>query len=446
LNYHTQKGIFDMTATLTQGANMVLPQGPLTVRIEHHASVRTDMVALLLNSEGKVRSDDDLIFFNNPAGQGARWSEPSIEGDYQHHSIQIDPTQWDTSSGIAKLLVALTIDETTNKGKSFGDVRQLQVEIFDNSNNLVATLDLGRPTTETGFLIAQIYLHNGTPKVRCIAQGYTTGLTGIVTDHGIEVADEEPSVQAVQPVVQDVKPEQKLDMTKRPSVSEETVAAQAPGLVSFHKQVISFAKDNNVLGERAAVYSLFDHSGSMEFPENQFYSRGLVQYYGECGLSIALTFDDDGKIPTAKFDGRTFPLSDVTMANYSDFAQRLWTPWDMGGTDFVGPMESIIEAHGSKGLGFCKIYTDGDPRNKRGVKLLIKEAHRRKIPIFWQFVLLGDGPFTFVDDLNGLTKNPDTVGVCKVGHSRLQESALVPLLLNEFPTFIRSARANLWIP
>jgi stress response protein SCP2 len=433
-----------MSATLTQGANAKLPQGQLSIQIRHKDSVQTDMVALLLNSEGKVRSDDDLIFFNNSVGQGVQWNPPSIERGFQNHRIQVDPTQWVAGSGITKLVIALTIDEVSSKGKKFRDVQALQVEIFDSVNNLVTALNLGRPSTETGFLIAEIYLHNGIPKVRCIAQGYTTGLTGIVTDHGIEVADEEPSVKAAQPVVQDTQP--KLDMTKRPSVSEEEVAAQAPGLVNLHKQVISFAKDNNVLGERAAVYGLFDHSESMEWSGRQFYSRGLVQYYGECGLSIALTFDDDKKIPTAKFDHRTFRLSEVTMANYSNFAQTLWTPSNMGGTDFIGPMKSVLKEHGEKRLGFCMIFTDGDPRNKEGVKKLIKKAHNEKIPMFWQFVLLGDGPFTFVDDLNGLTKNPDTVGVCKVGHSRLRESDLVPLLLNEFPSFIQSARTNLWIP
>lgn len=395
-------------APLTQGANMVLPHGLLTVRIKHHACVQTDMVALLLNSEGKVRSDDDLIFFNNPAGQGVRWSEPSIEGNYQHHSIQIDPTQWAAGSGITKAVVALTIDEDNCKGKSFGNVQELQVEIFDNSNNLVTTLDLGRPTVETGFLVAQVYLHNGTPKLRCVAEGYTTGLTGIVTDHGIEVADEEPSVQAAQPVVQDSQPVP--DMTK-PKLGSGAVydLSKAPtngSVIDMRKhQVATILVKNAIDGIVARVVLVIDSSGSMEWHNPPLFSGGVIQRSLERVVPIADMLDDNHKMEVYFFGTHSIPSQEVSLSNMENYITRNWDDKVSAGGSNNEPevMQDIkdwVEENPSEYPTLVLFWSDGGIYMDMEIERLIRDS--LELPIFWMFLGLGRADY-------GILRNLDTL-------------------------------------
>lgn len=56
-----------MTA-MTPGSNIPLPTARVTVDVA--APVRLDVSGLLLTADGKVRSDDDFIFYNQPAGPG----------------------------------------------------------------------------------------------------------------------------------------------------------------------------------------------------------------------------------------------------------------------------------------------------------------------------------------------------------------------------------------
>ena len=59
-----------MTA-MTPGSNIPLPTARVTVDVA--APVRLDVSGLLLTADGKVRSDDDFIFYNQPAGPGVTY-------------------------------------------------------------------------------------------------------------------------------------------------------------------------------------------------------------------------------------------------------------------------------------------------------------------------------------------------------------------------------------
>ncbi len=56
---------------LARGENRPAPADRLTVTVAGNAPL--DVSALLLNSAGKVRSDADFVFFNQPAGPGVTY-------------------------------------------------------------------------------------------------------------------------------------------------------------------------------------------------------------------------------------------------------------------------------------------------------------------------------------------------------------------------------------
>ncbi|MBK3530778.1 TerD family protein, partial [Streptomyces sp. MBT72] len=53
---------------MTPGSN--IPLSAARVAVDVAAPVRLDVSGLLLTADGKVRSDDDFIFYNQPSGPG----------------------------------------------------------------------------------------------------------------------------------------------------------------------------------------------------------------------------------------------------------------------------------------------------------------------------------------------------------------------------------------
>ena len=55
---------------LVKGQNRPLPAGDLLITVRVAAAV--DLSALSVTGRGKVRSDEDFVFYNHPVGQGVR--------------------------------------------------------------------------------------------------------------------------------------------------------------------------------------------------------------------------------------------------------------------------------------------------------------------------------------------------------------------------------------
>jgi stress response protein SCP2 len=387
-----------MSATLTQGGNTPLPHGQLTVKVQHGSSVLTDLVALLLNGEGKVRSDDDLVFFNNPVGDGVQWSQPSYLGDDQIHQITVDPSRWSADSGINKLVIALTIDESesASPGKKFGDVQNLQAEIRDAGGNVV-TLDLGRPTKETGFLVAEIYLHNGAPKVRCVAQGYETGLTGILNDHGIEV-EEQSEVQDAQPGVQVTKPKlgsgAVYDLTKPTNGS----------LIDMRKhQVAVVLVKHKIDGIKARVVLSIDSSGSMEF--KKLFSKGVVQRSLEQVVPIADMLDDNHEMEVWFFGTDSVQSETVNLENMYDYIPRNWQDkldagWDNEEQKVMQDIIDWVKENPSEYPTLVLFWSDGGIYRNAEIERLIRDS--LELPIFWMFLGLGRSNYGILRKLDQL--------------------------------------------
>ncbi|WP_280346693.1 AIM24 family protein [Nocardia neocaledoniensis] len=178
-----------MTA-LAPGENRPAPGDQLTVTVASSASV--DVSALLLNSAGKVRSDADFVFFNQPTGPGVV---------YRHGNGGPDVVQVQTSAlpaDVDKVVVTASLD---GRGPAtFASVGQLTATIGSGSDTLTFTIP--GLTTESGVVCVEIYRRNGAWKVRAIGQGYDDGLAGIASAFGVNLDDEpeSPSAPAQPPI------------------------------------------------------------------------------------------------------------------------------------------------------------------------------------------------------------------------------------------------------
>ncbi len=182
-----------MTA-MTPGSNIPLPVTRVAVDVA--APVRLDVSGLLLTADGKVRSDDDFIFYNQPSGPGVTYRSG---GGTTPDSITVDTTA--VPPGIEKIVVTASPDAA---GQTFQGVEPTAT-IRDAANgSVIATFTPPQLGTETALVIVEVYLRNGVWKARAVGQGYANGLAGIATDFGVTV--EEPAPAPVQPVAMPARP------------------------------------------------------------------------------------------------------------------------------------------------------------------------------------------------------------------------------------------------
>ena len=166
---------------LSAGANCPVPSARLSVTIECRSVL--DVSALLCAPGGKVRSDDDFVFYNQPRGPGVtyRASTPSApSGD-----VVIDTDQ--VPSGVDKVVVTASLDGTGPP--TFATAGQVGVTIADSSSVAAARFDLPTLAGETALVVVEVYRRDGGWKIRAVGQGYANGLAGIATDFGVTVDD-----------------------------------------------------------------------------------------------------------------------------------------------------------------------------------------------------------------------------------------------------------------
>ncbi|RFC75833.1 TerD family protein [Streptomyces sp. AcE210] len=202
-----------MTA-MTPGSN--IPLSTARVAVDVAAPVRLDVSGLLLTADGKVRSDDDFIFYNQPSGPGVTYRSG---GGTAPDAIVVDTAA--VPPGIEKIVVTASPDAA---GQTFQGIEPTATIRGVDDGSVLATFTPPQLGTETALVVVEIYLRNGAWKVRAVGQGYANGLAGIATDFGVSV--EEPAAPAPAPV-QPAQPVQAMPAPTTPPV-DPRVAPPAP--------------------------------------------------------------------------------------------------------------------------------------------------------------------------------------------------------------------------
>nr|BFD85518.1 TerD family protein [Streptomyces sp. Xyl84] len=176
---------------MTPGSNIPLSAARVTVDVT--APVRLDVSGLLLTGDGKVRSDDDFIFYNQPSGPGVTYRSG---GGTAPDAITVDTAA--VPPGIEKIVVTASPDAA---GQTFQGIEPTATIRDADDGSPLATFTPPRLGTETALVIVEIYLRGGQWKARAVGQGYADGLAGIATDFGVSV-EEPPAAPAApqQPV------------------------------------------------------------------------------------------------------------------------------------------------------------------------------------------------------------------------------------------------------
>ncbi|MEV6841218.1 TerD family protein [Streptomyces sp. NPDC051133] len=149
-----------------------------------------DASALLLGPDGRVRSDEDFVFYNqprHPSGKVWRLGKKRI-AEGLTDTIQSDLSGVEAEVG--RILLVASAD-----GVSFDRVPGLGIVLYDAAAaeaEPLARFDI-KPETgaETAMICGELYRRGEGWKFRALGEGYSNGLKGLATDFGISVDESE---------------------------------------------------------------------------------------------------------------------------------------------------------------------------------------------------------------------------------------------------------------
>ncbi|MFJ5634922.1 TerD family protein [Streptomyces goshikiensis] len=150
-----------------------------------------DVSVLLVGEDGKVRSENDFYFYNNPAAPDGSvqllGKTPTDSGDEDR--IGVDLTA--VPEEVARIVVAAS----QYGGTRFGDLDGLRMTVADRSGEPLVGFSIDDASVETAFIFGELYRRGEEWKFRAVGQGYETGLAGLATDFGIAVEESEEPEQ-----------------------------------------------------------------------------------------------------------------------------------------------------------------------------------------------------------------------------------------------------------
>lgn len=217
---------------MPKGSNVAVPTTALRVELGWRSGPGvpdTDASALLLVG-GKVRSDADFVFYNQPAhSSGAvRYEGKRDAGGQVTDSLLVDLAR--VEPAIETVVLAASAD-----GGTFGQVPGLYIRVLDDRAGIeIARFDSTDAGVETAFVLGEFYRRQGAWKFRAVGQGYSSGLEGLATDFGITV-DEPQQAAPPTPVTSPV--------TAPPAVTAAPPAPPAPPTAPVRLTKVTLTKD-----------------------------------------------------------------------------------------------------------------------------------------------------------------------------------------------------------
>ncbi|MBG0857179.1 TerD domain-containing protein [Streptomyces spinoverrucosus] len=188
---------------MPKGSNVPVPTTALRVELGWRSGPGvpdTDASALLLVG-GKVRSDADFVFYNQPQhSSGAIRHEGKRDaGGRVVDTLLVDLAR--VEPAVETVVLAASAD-----GGTFAQVQDLYIEVKDAKGTVVARFDSAGATVETAFVLGEFYRRQGAWKFRAVGQGYSSGLEGLATDFGITVDEPQHTAPSAPPVTTTAPP------------------------------------------------------------------------------------------------------------------------------------------------------------------------------------------------------------------------------------------------
>ncbi|MGW1953355.1 TerD family protein [Streptomyces sp. NPDC001920] len=348
---------------MPKGSNAPVPTTALRVELGWRSGPGVpdaDASALLLVG-GKVRSDGDFVFYNQPehASGAVRHEGKHDAGGRVTDSLLVDLAR--VEPAIETVILAASAD-----GGAFGQVPDLYIEVKDAARDtVVARFDNPGATVETAFVLGEFYRRQGAWKFRAVGQGYSSGLEGLATDYGITVDEPQQPSPPVAPPVTTPPPVAPPVTTPPPAIPPGPPAVPQAPPVSLSKVTLTKAAPSVSLTKQGGT------SGAMRVNLNWEVRKQFSGWAAKLGRPVAMHNDLDLDLCAL------FELTDGSK----------------------GVIQSLGNAYGALHHP-PYIHLDGDDRTGAvvsGENLTINLDHQRAFRRILIFVTIYEGARSFAD-------------------------------------------------
>jgi tellurium resistance protein TerD len=181
----------DLTKTNPGLTKVIVGLGWDTNKYDGGHDFDLDASVFLLGENGKVTTETDFIFYNNPQGANGAvvhtGDNRTGAGDGDDEQVKINLAA--VPASIQRIAFTITIHEAAARNQNFGQVSNSYVRIFnEESGEELIRYDLGEDfSIETAIVVGELYRHNGEWKFSAIGSGYQGGLAALATDFGLQV-------------------------------------------------------------------------------------------------------------------------------------------------------------------------------------------------------------------------------------------------------------------
>ncbi|MED4204125.1 TerD family protein [Neobacillus mesonae] len=181
----------DLTKTNPGLTKVVVGLGWDTNKYDGGNDFDLDSSVFLLGENGKVTTETDFVFYNNPQGGNGSvvhtGDNRTGEGDGDDEQVNINLTA--IPANIQRVAFTITIHDAASRNQNFGQVSNSYARIFnEETGEELIRYDLGEDfSIETAIVVGELYRHNGEWKFSAIGSGYQGGLAALATDFGLQV-------------------------------------------------------------------------------------------------------------------------------------------------------------------------------------------------------------------------------------------------------------------
>ena len=155
------------------------------------AAFDIDSSAFLLKTDGKVRADQDFIFYNN-----LKSTDGSVQhsgdnrtgmGEGDDETVRIDLSK--VPPEVERIAVCVTIHDADSRRQNFGQVQKAFIRCVNSATNQeVARYDLSEDgSAETAMVFGEVYRNGADWKFKAVGQGYKGGLGALASSFGVSV-------------------------------------------------------------------------------------------------------------------------------------------------------------------------------------------------------------------------------------------------------------------
>ncbi|ANB04755.1 stress protein [Streptomyces ambofaciens] len=222
---------------LVPGGNVPLPDGPVSVRVPGDF----DVSALITDDGGKVRGDEDFVFYNQPEAPGVRLRDGTLT---------VDPGR--LRPGATRVTVAVS---PSDPGTALSALPSPTLQVTDARGRALTRFTPVRPRQETVLLLAEFYRRGEGWKLRALGQGYADGLAGLARDFGVEVVEDA--------AVPDLRPPAAPPMPDLRPPAAPPVHADADGFLALVNSARAEAGSGPVAADARLVSAARAHATAM---------------------------------------------------------------------------------------------------------------------------------------------------------------------------------------